>query len=91
MAELVERYRKECGAFNRTVERTDLSDDEFHRLAADTFNKTEKRIRRAPILTKDDALAALKFIEREIDDAGALDFIKPLFKALRDYIKGGQA
>lgn len=89
MAALFARYRKECSAFNRLPS---LPDPEFNRIADDTFRSTEQRLCRTPINTKEDAFAALKFIEHELaDDGTAWDFLKPVFKSLRAYIEGKTA
>ena len=67
------------------------ADPEFNRIADDTFRSTEQRLCRTPIHTKEDAFAALKFIEHELaDDGTAWDFLKPVFKSLRAYIEGGR-
>ena len=55
------------------------ADPEFNRIADDTFRSTEQRLCRTPINTKEDAFAALKFIEHELaDDGTAWDFLKPV-------------
>ena len=84
MSTLVGRYRRQCAAFNRI---RPLPNDTWNRMADDSFRRMELMIRRAPINTKEDALAALKFIERELTDAGSdQKLLAPIFRSLRGYI-----
>lgn len=84
MARLVARYRRQCAAFNRI---RPFPDDTWKRTVDDHLREIELIIRRAPINTKEDALAALKFIERELIDARKdQKFFAPILRTLRGYI-----
>ncbi len=89
MGALFTRYSKDCAAFNRLPGLPD-HDPEFKRRAT-AMHRSENRFRRAPIHTKEDALTAMKYIESELDNSGAWDFMRPLFRSLRTYIEGRDA
>jgi len=84
MTNLVARHRRQSIAFNRI---RPLPNETWNTMADDSFRQIEKLIRRAPIRTKEDAVAALNFIERELSGVGEhRKALTPILRSLRGYI-----
>lgn len=84
MTKLVARHRRQSIAFNRI---RPLPNETWNRMADESFRQIEQLIRRAPIKTKEDAVAALNFIERELSDVGKdRKALAPILRSLRGFI-----
>lgn len=85
---LFAQYEKDVAAFNN-LPALHSYDPVFKRHAA-AFHRAENRFIRAPVLTKEDALIALKYLKDEWDDVAG-SYMQPLFRTLRSYIEGRQS
>jgi hypothetical protein len=81
---LIARYRRECEAFNANPPQDTY---EFNAVSKRTFLKTLEQMVGARALTKSDALAALSFIQEEIEETGDFDDVLSLIDAVRGYIE----
>ena len=78
------QYRAECASFNEC----DLDHDAFDKVAASTFLRTVEELHRLPVLTAEDAEAALDFIVSELRDNANINFVEPVVGSLREYLRG---
>ena len=83
-SEKLAEYRSQCESFSDC----DLDGDEFDATAAATFLRTVDELGRMPILTPEDAEAALDFIVTELADGATLEFVSPVPESLRVYLRG---
>jgi hypothetical protein len=84
MTKLVARYRRQWAAFNRL---RPLPNETWNRMADDSFRQMQHMIRRAPIKTKEDAVAALNYIERVLAEVGKdQKALTPILRSLRGFI-----
>jgi hypothetical protein len=87
LSELVARHTRECEAFNLATHR---SNEENDALAESTFQRTEGEICRTPITSAEEALAAIKMIETDLEiEDGWEDYptASALLSALKRYIE----
>jgi hypothetical protein len=69
-AGLVERYLKENAEFELWCSTTDPSDWEINLAAEATYERTARRMAKAKVLTREDAMAAMRLIMSDDDSCG---------------------
>ena len=91
LAALIQRYFEETDAFSSWSSETSPSDEEFDARADATFNATSEALSSVPARTREDALAAIEFLERENCVETSWAPAEALLNAIRGYIEGGAA